>query len=263
MPHDPLSLRDRVCVVTGAARGIGLASALRFATQGATLVLAGRDADALQKAALQARACPADGSGAGSGAATERVETVVCDVADDLSVKRLFQGVFARHRRLDVLLSNAGVLDDALIGMVSRAQIEKVYSVNTFGLLYCAQYASRLMARNGGGSIIHMASIVGSRGNRGQAVYAGSKAAVEGITRSLAKELAAAGIRVNAIAPGFIDTAMTQALPAAVQAQRLASIAMGRIGTPQDVADVALFLASDLSRYVTGQVIGVDGGMLI
>ncbi|MFY9512604.1 MAG: SDR family NAD(P)-dependent oxidoreductase, partial [Rubrivivax sp.] len=197
------------------------------------------------------------GFGPGSAAA------LVCDVADDAQVKTMFQAVFKQHKRLDVLLANAGVLDDALIGMASRAQIERVFAVNTFGVLYCAQYASRLMARNGGGSIVNIASIIGTHGNAGQAVYGGSKAAVLGITKSLAKELAPAGVRVNAIAPGFIDTAMTRALPEATFAQRLASIAMGRIGTAEDVAKVALFLASDLSAYVTGQVIGVDGGMLI
>ena len=186
-----------------------------------------------------------------------------CDVSDEVRVKDLFQAVFKAHKRLDVLLANAGVLDDALIGMVNRAQIERVFGVNTFGLLYCAQYASRLMARGGGGSIVNVSSIIGTHGNVGQAVYAGSKAAVIGITKSLAKELADRTIRVNAIAPGFIDTAMTRQLSETKYAERVASIRMGRIGTPQDVARVALFFASDLSAYVTGQVVGVDGGMLI
>src|SRR5690606_9501517 len=123
-----------------------------------------------------------------------------------------FRALFQRTRRLDVLVCNAGVLDDALIGMVTEKQIHDVFGTNTFGVLYCAQYASRLMARGQGGSIINLSSIMGVRGNAGQAVYAGSKAAVIGITASLAKELAPQNIRVNAIAPGFIDTDMTRSL---------------------------------------------------
>lgn len=247
------SLVGRVCMVTGATRGIGLASAALLADQGATVVLVGRDAALLEAACADLRERHGPVS----------VEPAVCDVADDAQVKSLFQTLFQRHRRLDVLMANAGVLDDALIGMATRAQMERVFAINTFGLMYCAQYASRLMARSGGGSIINVASIVGTNGNAGQAVYSGSKAAVLGITKSLAKELAPSGVRVNAIAPGFIDTDMTRQLPARVVQERLASIAMGRMGTPQDVARVALFLASELSTYVTGQVIGVDGGMLI
>jgi 3-oxoacyl-[acyl-carrier protein] reductase len=178
-------------------------------------------------------------------------------------VKELFQAIFKQYKRLDVLLANAGILDDALLGMVTKSQIDRVFGANVFGLIYSAQYASRLMARGGGGSIINIASIIGTNGNAGQVVYGGSKAAVLGITKSLAKELASSQIRVNAIAPGFIDTAMTQGLPAAKYSERLESIAMQRIGTPEDVAKAALFLASDLSTYVTGQCIGVDGGMLI
>ncbi len=167
--------------------------------------------------------------------------------------------MFKLTKKLDILVANAGVLDDALIGMVTQSQIENTFNTNTFGVLYCAQYASRLMGRNKCGSIINMTSIMGTHGNIGQAVYAGSKAAVIGITKSLSKELAPLNIRVNAIAPGVIDTDMV----ATLAAERIASIKMGRIGRPEEVANVALFLASDLSTYVTGQVIGVDGGMII
>ncbi|HSW04731.1 SDR family NAD(P)-dependent oxidoreductase, partial [Aquabacterium sp.] len=184
-----------------------------------------------------------------------------CDVADAASVRELFQRVFKDFKRLDTLVANAGVMDDALIGMVTPELIERVFSTNTYGLLHCAQYASRLMARSGGGSIVALSSIVGQRGHAGQSVYAGSKAAVLGIVASLAKELAPQRIRVNAVAPGFIDTELTRQLPATRREQVVAGIGLGRAGTPQDVAATVLYLASDLARYVTGQVIGVDGGL--
>lgn len=245
-------LQGKRVVITGAGRGIGLAIARQFAAQGAELWLNGRDEETI----------------------TRMVEALgvefgvpcipLCfDVADPQAVKQAFQQLFGQTRQLDVLVNNAGVLDDALLGMVQQQQIERTFATNSYSTLYCSQYAARLMQRSGGGSIINMASIIGRVGNAGQAVYAGSKAAVIGITQSLAKELAASQIRVNAIAPGFIDTDMARSLPPAKFDERVASIAMGRIGTPDEVASVALFLASDLSRYVTGQVIGVDGGMLI
>lgn len=246
-------LEGKVAVVTGAARGIGLATCRALAREGATVVMLGRDVGALARAAQAIRDAQPDA----------RLDTLACDVAQPDSVRDAFQAVFKSHRKLHALVANAGVLDDALIGMVTPTQIERVFAVNTYGVLYCAQYAARLMARAGGGSIVSMASIIGTHGNVGQAVYGGSKAAVIGITLSLAKELAPQNVRVNAIAPGFIDTEMARSLTPEKFAERVASIKMGRIGTPDEVADVALFLASDLSRYVTGQVIGVDGGMLI
>ncbi|UCA10266.1 SDR family oxidoreductase [Aeromonas enteropelogenes] len=245
-------LQGKRVVITGAGRGIGLAIARQFAAQGAELWLNGRDEEAITRMV--------EALGVEFGAPC----IPLCfDVADPQAVKQAFQQLFGQTRQLDVLINNAGVLDDALLGMVQQQQIERTFATNSYSTLYCSQYAARLMQRSGGGSIINMASIIGRVGNAGQAVYAGSKAAVIGITQSLAKELAASQIRVNAIAPGFIDTDMARSLPPAKFDERVASIAMGRIGTPDEVASVALFLASDLSRYVTGQVIGVDGGMLI
>ena len=245
-------LSGKSALITGAGRGIGRAVAERFAAEGATLFLAVRNIEQgmLLAGELQAKHgidCHA----------------LSCDVSDADSVKTLYRELFSHSKTLDVLVNNAGVLDDALIGMVTPAQVERTFASNSFSVLYCSQYAARMMQRAGGGSIINLASIIGRVGNAGQAVYGGSKAAVIGITQSLAKELAPQQIRVNAIAPGFIDTDMAHSLPDDKFQQRLQSIAMGRIGSADEVAKVALFLASELSSYVTGQVIGVDGGMLI
>ncbi|HDS1633809.1 TPA: SDR family NAD(P)-dependent oxidoreductase [Stenotrophomonas maltophilia] len=246
-------LDGKVALITGASRGIGEATVRAYLAQGAHVVATARDLAGLQALLDSVRETTPDA----------RLDVVALDVTDPGSVRDAFQGVFKQHRRLDVLVSNAGVLQDALIGMVTPEQIQQVFSVNTYGVLYCAQYASRLMARNGGGSIINLASIIGVNGNVGQAVYGGSKAAVIGITLSLSKELAPTNIRVNAIAPGFIDTDMARSIGSEKYAERVASIAMDRVGAPAEVANVAVFLGSDLSSYVTGQVIGVDGGMLI
>ena len=253
-------LQHNVALITGAARGIGFATALLYARHGAHVFLSGRDpaALALARQAIVDQLRDIDGLDVSA-----RVDIVTLDVASPDSVRDAFQQVFKQARRLDVLVANAGVMEDALIGMVTPDQIERTFQTNAFGVLYCAQYASRLMARNGGGSIINITSIMGVRGNAGQAAYAGSKAAVIGITTSLAKELGPRQIRVNAIAPGLIDTELTRAVGADKLAAKQATIVMGRIGCADDVAQVALFLASPMAAHVTGQVIGVDGGMLV
>ncbi len=246
-------LEGSVALVTGSTRGIGWAIAGTFAAHGAQLVLHGRQ----DGPELHARAAELE----------ERhgrpVTAIAADMADGQQLRDLFRQVFDAHKRLDVLVNNAGILLDALLGMIPEGDARRTLDVNALGPILATQEASRIMARRRAGAIVNITSIIGRVGNEGQAVYAASKAAVIGLTRASAKELAPKGIRVNAIAPGFIDTDMVRHLPPATFEQRLQSVKMGRIGTPQDVANVALFLASPLSAYVTGQVIGVDGGMLI
>ena len=245
-------LKGKIALITGATRGIGRAIAELYASHGATIILNARDKDKAEAVARELKE-----------QYNVTVEIVLFDVANYDEVKMGFKELFKITKKLDIVVNNAGILDDALIGMVSHNQIEKTFAINTFGVLYVAQYAARLMNRNKSGSIINISSIIGTNGNEGQAVYGGSKAAVIGITKSLSKELAPSNIRVNAIAPGFIDTEMTQSLTKCKYKERIDSIKMGRIGKPEDIANTALYLASDLSSYVTGQVIGVDGGMLI
>lgn len=245
-------LKGKIALITGASRGIGRAIAELFAENGADLVLNARNADVIERVCGDIRS-----------AHHVRAIPLPFDVSDPEGVKGGFREIFKTMKTLDILVNNAGVLRDALIGMVTPQMVMETFGINVFGTLYCCQYAARMMAKQGRGSIINISSIIGVYGNEGQTVYGGSKAAIIGITRSLAKELAGVAVRVNAIAPGFIDTDMTRTLPQEKYRERLASVKMNRIGTPDDVAKTALFLSSDLSAYVTGQVIGVDGGMVI
>lgn len=248
-----IDLSGKVALVTGARRGIGRACAELLAAHGASVVLNdAHEPDLLRNLAKDLES-----------QYQRPFWALPADAADDKAVHQLYQDVFKAAGRLDILVANAGIMDDALIGMITPQQINTTLAVNLSGVLHHIQMAARLMKRNSGGTMIATASIVGRVGNKGQLVYGASKAGVIGAVLSAAKELAASNIRVNAIAPGFIDTAMTQALPPSVHASMLASVGMQRIGKPEDVAKVVLFLASPLAGYVTGQIIGVDGGMVI
>ncbi len=248
-----IDLSGQVALVTGSSRGIGLSIAEKFAGAGADVVINSRHAsDKLEKLALDI-------------AKRHKVRciAIAADVGNAQEVNALFQDIFKHFKKLDVLVNNAGVLKDSLIGMIRQEDISQTFSVNVTGTLNAIQTGTRLLQRSKNGCIINIASIIGTRGNSGQLVYGASKGAIISATLSAAKELAAKQIRVNAIAPGYIETDMIKHIPLETHKERLASIGMGRIGTPEDIANVALFLASPLASYVTGTVIGVDGGMLI
>jgi 3-oxoacyl-[acyl-carrier protein] reductase len=239
-------LAGRVAVVTGGTRGIGYATCRALADAGATVVLTGRDE-------LVARAC-----------ATELgVDGVGLDVTDSAAVGRVVRGVAKTYGRLDIAVANAGVLADALLGMITDELVSDVLTTNIAGTINTVQAAARAMMRQRHGSIVLLASIVGERGSAGQTAYAASKAAVGNIARSSAKELGRYGIRVNAVAPGVIDTDMTAHLPAEIIERRVADTALGRLGQPDDVARAIRFLAGDDAAFVTGQVLGVDGGLVL
>jgi len=248
-----LDLTGRVAFITGSTRGIGWAVAQTLAANGATVVLNGCSS----AQALDARTTELKEMFGGV------VTGVLADVSDSKAVNRCYREIKTRFGRLDILVNNAGVLEDAVIGMIGETSLRRLFDINTGGVIHNLQAAARLMRRSGGGAIVNISSIIGVRGNEGQVAYGATKAAILGITKSAAKELSIDGIRVNAVAPGLIDTDMVRSLSDEARAQNLGRIGMGRIGTPDDVAGAVLFLVSDLSSYVTGQILGVDGGMVI
>ena len=245
-------LENKVAWITGASRGIGRAIAVALAREGAQTVLVARSADHLADTVAEIRAV--------SG---QEPFLADYDITDPVQVGSAFSKHYKAIKKLDIMVNNAGVMNDALLGMISPEQVQQTFAVNVFATIYHMQYAARLMSRTHSGSIVNIASIIGRFGNAGQTVYGASKAAVIGATQSAAKELAKQNIRVNAIAPGFIETDMVRQLTPEKFEERLKSISMTRIGTPQDVAKAAVFLVSDASEYVTGQVFGVDGGMIV
>lgn len=265
----PTDLTGRVALVTGGTRGIGLATARALAEAGATVVLTGRDETTAKSVAdqLLTDLAESDQPGVDLPARADgdqpRVAGIALDVTDAKATSSVIRGVAKSYGRLDIVVANAGVLEDALIGMIGAELVQRMLTTNVAGTINTVQAAARVMMRQRRGAIVVLASIVGEKGSAGQTAYAASKAAVANVARSSAKELGRYGIRVNAVAPGVIDTDMTRHLPADVLARRTADTPLGRLGQPEDVARAIRFLAGDEAAFVTGQVLGVDGGLVL
>jgi 3-oxoacyl-[acyl-carrier protein] reductase len=241
-------LTGKVALVTGGTRGIGLATARALAEAGAAVVLTGRDEAVAKQVAASV---------------TGDVSGVALDVTDTQAVTAVVRGVAKERGTLDVVVANAGVLENALLGMIREDLVDRMLRTNVGGTIHTVQAAARVMMRRKSGSIVVLASIVGERGSAGQAVYAASKAAVGNIARSAAKELGRYNIRVNGVAPGVIETAMTERLGEELLDRSVADTPLGRLGRADEVAKAIRFLAGDEASFVTGQILGVDGGLVL
>ena len=246
-----MMLENQVALVTGGARGIGRAIAMALAAAGAKIVVSDIDLEAAQKTAEELK----EGG--------SEAFAVAGDVSDSGSVEGMIRESLDRFGRIDILVNNAGVTRDGLLMRMKEEDWDLVMRINLKGVYLCTKAIMRSMMKQRSGRIINIASVVGVMGNAGQANYAASKAGVIGFTKSAAKEMAPRGINVNAVAPGFIATDMTDKLTDDVKAEFLRNIPLSRAGTPEDVAQVVLFLASPAADYITGQVIHIDGGMVM
>ena len=233
-------LENKVCIITGAAQGIGREIAHRFAEDGAIVYACDRQAFTPQAG----------------------IHPIVFDVTDAAAVKQVIMQIFKAEGRIDVLVNNAGVVFNRKIGMITREETELMFRINVIAVLELIQLVSRLMARNGGGSIVNIASVTAVLGSPGQVAYSATKGAIIAMTKSAAKELAPQGIRVNAVAPGIVKTERFAELYEANGEkidERINRIALHRLGTPEDIANACSFLASDRASYISGHILGVDG----
>ncbi len=242
-----MDLSSRVAIVTGSARGIGQAIALKLAEVGATVVVI--DINEAEPVAAEIRAMG------------RQSLAVTADVSSPADVNKLVEATLSVFGKVDILVNNAGITRDQLLLRMSDEDWDKVLSINLKSVFLCTRAVLRPMLKQRWGRIVSMASVVGIVGNAGQANYAASKAGIIGFTHSIAKEVASRGITVNAIAPGFIETPMTQKLGENAREELKKRIPMGYVGSPRDVSEAIAFLASEEARYITGQVLGVDGGI--
>ena len=247
-----IKLQDKVAMITGGSRGIGRATSLALAQAGAAVVINYRGNQAAADELVQMIE-KTDG----------RAVAVQADVSQAEDVERLFKRCMETFGRLDILVNNAGVTRDTLLLRMKETDFDTVINTNLRGTYLCTRAALRPMTKARGGRIINISSVVGLIGNAGQANYSAAKAGLIGFTKATAREMASRQITVNAIAPGYVDTEMTSGLGDQIKAAILENVPLGRLGTPEDIAGVVCFLASDMASYITGQTIVVDGGMVM
>ena len=245
-------MNNKVAVVTGGSRGIGRAIALELAKEGYFVVVNYNGSQERAQEVIK----QIEGFG---GSAT----LVQCDVSDFQACEEFIKNVVSEYKTIDVLVNNAGITKDGLLMRMSEEDFDKVIDINLKGTFNCVRFASRYMMKQRQGRIINISSVVGVAGNAGQTNYAASKAGIIGLTKSAARELASRNITVNAVAPGFIETEMTDVLSEEIKEKSAAQIPLGKFGRPEDIASTVAFLASEKAGYITGQVIHVDGGMVM